>query len=224
MGEVAGYCYDTTNPKWFRRIAEQCLRENHGRVQEFVGITFEFSGFSGKVIREIFRHKHQTELQASTRYIDMENFEYITPPSISNNAIALKEWVHGMEQIQSTVSKLKESGVPVEDFSNIIPLAYETKGVIKVELRELIHMFGVRSCSCAYHEARKFMSEIKKAVKELGDEQWSWIADNYFVPKCELNLFCEEEKRWHLCKRHPKKSQVKKWIEEAKQKYDWRNE
>lgn len=224
MGKYAGYCYDTTNKKLFSKIAKECLLSNHGRVQEFPDIHFEFSEFSGKVIREIFRHKHMSELQASTRYINMENFEYQTPPSILKNKDAHDKWVEGMGIIKQKVTQLKELGIPTEDYSNMIPLAYNTKGVIKVGLRELVHIFGVRSCNCAYHEARKFCAELKKAIKETGNEQWIWLSDNFFVPKCDLKLFCEEEKRWHLCKRHPKKSQIKKLIEDYKKNVDWRNE
>ncbi|MGL6167417.1 MAG: FAD-dependent thymidylate synthase [Fusobacteriaceae bacterium] len=224
MGCYAGFCYDTTNTKLFERIARQCLDENHGRVQEFPDIHFEFSEFSGKVIREIFRHIHLTGLQASTRYIDMENFKYQTPPSIKNNEEALTEWNKGMDNIKEVVGKLKKLGVPTEDFSNIIPLAYDTKGVMKIGLRELIHIFGVRSCTCAYHEARKFCAELKKEIIALGNPQWTYLAENFLVPKCDSKLFCEEEKRWSQCKRHPKKSQVKKVLAEYKSNIDWRNE
>lgn len=222
MGKSAGYCYNTTNEKWFKRIAEQCLREGHLRVAEFPDIHFEFSEYSGKVMREIFRHIHLTGLQESTRYVDMTNFKYQTPPSITKNVEAKEIWDKGMEDITVVVAKLKELGIPVEDFSNIIPLAYNTKGVMKIGLRELMHIFNVRACSCAYHEARKFCMELKKAIKDTGNEQWIWIADNYLVPKCDIKMYCEEEKRWHLCKRHPKKSQVKDLIEEFKNNNDWR--
>ena len=225
MGMYAGKCYGTLNPKLFKRIAEQCLVEDHGRVQEFVGIGLEFSGYSAKVIREIFRHKMMSELQASTRYIDYtKQFDYIIPPSIENNEQAKDIWQKHMCDVAKTMQELKDKNIPTEDFSNVLPLSYETNGVIKVGLRELIHMFGVRACSCAYHEARKFMSDIKKAVITLDDEQWIWIAKNYFVPKCEKLLYCEEEKRWHLCKRKPKKSQVEKWISEKMSIENWRNE
>lgn len=224
MGEKAGYCYNTTNPKFFKRIAEQTLHESHGRVQEFCNISFEFSEFSGKVIREIFRHKHMSELQASTRYIDMENFGYQTPPSILKNEQAYKVWEYAMDNIKDYIHELKKIGVPTEDYSNLLPLAYSTKGVINVNLRELIHIFGVRSCSCAYHEARKFCAELKKAIIETGDEQWIWLAENFLVPKCDLKLYCEEEKRWHMCKRHPKKSQIKTVIEEFKNNNNWREQ
>ena len=224
MGEIAGYCYDTTNSKFFERIAKQCLDEGHGRVQEFPEITFEFSGFSAKVIREMLRHVHLSALQASTRYIDYtKQFGYIIPPSVAKNEEAKSIWQEHMNVVAKTMEKLKEKGVPTEDFTNVLPLAYETKGVIKVGLRELIHMFSVRSCSCAYHEARLFMKEIKEAVKKLDDEQWVWLANTYFVPKCVRLMYCEEEKRWASCKLYPKKSMVKKWIEDKKSEIDWRN-
>lgn len=225
MGEYAGKCYGTTNPKFFKKIAEQCLRENHGRVQEFVSIGFEYSGYSAKVIRELLRHIHLSGLQASTRYIDYtKQFDYLLPPSIAKNDDTKEIFENCMNNISETMNKLKDAGVPVEDFSNVLPLAYNTNGVFKIGLRELIHMFGVRACTCAYHEARKFMADLKKAIIELGDEQWTWIAENYFVPKCERLLYCEEEKRWAGCKRKPKKSQVEKWIAEKMATENWREE
>ena len=224
MGEVAGYCYDTTNSKFFERIAKRCLIEGHGRVQEFPDITFEFSGFSAKVVRELFRHVHLSALQASTRYIDYtKQFDYVIPPSVENNEQAKEVWQKHMCNVAQTMQELKDIGVPTEDFSNVLPLAYATKGVIKVGLRELIHIFGVRACSCAYHEARLFMRELKEAVKRLDDEQWVWLANNYFVPKCVRLMYCEEESRWDSCKLYPKKSVVKQWIEEKNEEIDWRN-
>ena len=211
IGEASGKCYGTTNIKAFERIAKQCLAENHGRTQEFAGITLEFSGYSAKVIRELFRHKHMSELQASTRYIDYtKQFDYIIPPSIENNKQAKDIWQKHMGNVAKAMQELKEIGMPIEDFSNVLPLSYETNGVMKLEVRELIHMFGVRSCTCAYHEARKFMADLKEAIMNLNDEQWTFIAENYFVPKCDRLLYCEEEKR--CCGRHLKKSVVKQLI------------
>lgn len=212
IGRDSGICYNTTNEKVFEKIAKQCLSENHGRTHEFVGIKFEFSGFSAKVIREIFRHKHMSELQASTRYIDYtKHFNYVTPNTIDSEE-AQAVWNEAMENISDSMKTLKSLGVPTEDFSNLLPLAYQTKGVIKIELRSLIHMFGVRACACAYHEARKFMKEIKQAIKDLHDPQWDYIADNYLVPKCDLLLYCEEEKR--CCGRHLTKSKVREILKD----------
>ncbi|MGL4210317.1 MAG: FAD-dependent thymidylate synthase, partial [Cetobacterium somerae] len=100
IGEKAGYCYNTTNTKLFERIAKQCLEENHGRVQEFPEIQFEFSEYSAKVIREIGRHVHLTFLQSSTRYIDYtKQFDYAIPPTIKKNKEALQVWQENMANV-----------------------------------------------------------------------------------------------------------------------------
>jgi flavin-dependent thymidylate synthase len=222
MGQNAGYCYNTTNEKWFPRIAKQCLSENHGRVMEFPEVEFEYSEYSGKVIRELFRHVHLTGLQESTRYVPMENYEAQVPPSVKSNPEALEQWNAAIEATRASILKLKEAGVPVEDYSNLLPLAYNTKGVFKIGLRELIHMFEVRSCTTAYHEARKFMAELKKAIIDAGDDEWKFIAEHYFHPKCHNLLYCPEEKRWSLCKRKPTKTQARKVLEEYMNNTNWR--
>lgn len=223
IGEIAGVCYNTTNPKYFKRIAEQVLNEGHWRVAEFPEVIFEYDGYSAKVLREWYTHFFMSRLQASTRYIDYtQQFDYSIPPSVQNNIEALELWEKHMFDVSNTMEKLKALGIPTEDFSNVLPLAYHTKGVVKVGLRELINIFNVRACTCVYHEMRKMVKDIKDAIKATGNEEWIWLADNFFVPKCDLKLFCEEEKRWSSCKRHPKKSQVKKLIEDYKSEGYWR--
>lgn len=223
IGSIAGVCYNTTNEKYFKNIALQCINEGHWRTLEFPELIFEYDKYSAKAIRELYTHVHTTKLQSSTRYIDYsKQFKYATPFSIKKNQEANEIWEKHMEQVQITMNKLKSLNIPTEDYTNILPIAYETKGVIKMGLRELIQIFNVRACSCAYHEIRVLMQDLKKAIKETNDEEWIWIADNYLVPKCDLKLFCEEEKRWDKCKRHPKKSQVKSWIEEKRNNTDWK--
>ncbi|MGL5962628.1 MAG: FAD-dependent thymidylate synthase [Cetobacterium sp.] len=211
VGQYAGVCYGQRNEARFRKIGERCINENHGRVQEFADIVFEFDGTSAKVVRELFRHKHASELQSSTRYIDYsKGFHEIVPLSVKTNR-AIEAWNTHSEITAETMNILKEEGVPVEDLTNKLPLSYTTNGVYKINLRSLSHMFGVRLCTCAYHEYRKIMLEIKKAVSEL-DEEWKWIADKLFVQKCINDLYCSEEARH--CGLRPKKSDVEKLLKE----------
>lgn len=196
IGQVAGYCYDTTNPKAFKRIGKSCLAEGHGRTLEFVDMILEIDGISAKLARELYTHIIGTSrLQASTRYIDYsKQFDYVTPETIQKNEEALKVWNLHMTQVQGAMRKLKELGIPTEDFTNVLPLAYSTKVVIKINLRSLIHMFNVRACSCAYLEFRQLMANIKHLLSDV-DEEWKEIADKYFVPKCVAVGYCEEKRR-----------------------------
>lgn len=211
-GKLAGICYGQTNEKRFPSIARYCMDSNHGRVFESISVTFEFDEYSAKVIRELFRHKAgTTELQASTRYIDYSTgiFGYVTPKSIRSIPKAEEIFHRHMIATRTAMNEMKELGVPVEDFTNVLPLAYETKGIYSINLRALIHMFGVRSCACAYWEFRDLMRDIKKAIVATQDEEWIEIVNNYLVPKCEQIGYCDEDKRY--CGRSLlKKSDIKK--------------
>lgn len=214
MGNKAAYCYGMEDkPKRFRKIAERCLEEGHGRVTEFATIDLEISGYSAKVIRELYTHViGTTRLQASTRYIDYsKQFGYVTPRTIEKDETAKEIWDNAMENIRYSMKALEELGVPVEDLTNLLPLAYETKMVLKINVRALIHMFHVRSCTCAYPEFRRLMADIKIAIYGLGDEEWEYLCDNYFQPKCIHLGYCEEEKRH--CGIRPKKSDVFRMID-----------
>lgn len=196
MGMIAGICYGQDNPKRFRKIAERCLSEGHGRVSEFANVTIEIDGYSAKVIRELYTHIIGTNrVQSSTRYIDYsQQFEFITPKTVEKDKLALDVWNNTMVDISLAMERLKELGVPVEDFTNLLPLAYTTKMVLNINIRALIHMFHVRACTCAYWEYRDLMRELKDILSQQDDE-WKYISDNYFVPKCIANGFCDEGTR-----------------------------
>lgn len=207
MGEIAGICYDQTNPKRFANIAKRCLSEGHGRVSEFADITLEIEGYSAKMVRELYTHIIGTSrVQSSTRYIDYsKQFEYITPKLVKENNLAYLAWEDAMQTISKTMDKLKELGIPVEDYTNLLPLAYSTKMVLKINVRALIHFMNVRLCSCSYHEIQKFCRDLKLKLSVL-DEEWKFIDENYFVAKCVANGYCDEETR--CCGRYVKKSEL----------------
>ena len=196
IGGIAGVAYNSTNPKRFRKIAEVCMKEGHDRVTEFADVTISISGYSAKVVRELYTHIIGTSrLQASTRYIDYsKSFNNIVPLTVKGNKKAKEVWDKTIDSISNGMRELKELGIPTEDLTNLLPLAYDTTMVLKINLRALIHMFHVRACTCAYWEYRLLMSELKNVLKELDDE-WSFIADEYFVPKCIASGYCTEKTR-----------------------------
>lgn len=206
MGEVAGECYGQDNPKRFKNISKRCLEEEHGRVSEFADVTIKISGYSAKVIRELYTHIIGTSrLSSSTRYIDYsKSFNYITPKTI-NNDIKKSLWDNTMKDIKNSIITLKELGVPTEDATNLLPLAYEQSMILKINIRALIHMFHVRACTCAYWEYRNLMNELKEVLSNL-DEEWKFISDNYFVPKCIARGYCLEKTRH--CGIRPLKNEV----------------
>jgi len=214
IGKFAGVCWNSPIDDAEKNIkrAKECILSGHGRVMEYVDIELCIRGFSARAIREYYTHigGGPTRLQESTRYVDCENFEYFVPPTVKNakgekhsvcDESALDIYNECMEFIREKYGELLDSGVSKEDAANILPLGMMTKIVDKRNLRNMINLMNQRLCTRAYCEIRTLANEIKDALSAYSDE-WKWICDNLFVPKCDVTGFCIEKK---CCGRRPKK-------------------
>lgn len=205
IGRYAGICYDADTSldiKNYKRGIE-CLKTNHGRTLEIPQIYMILDGYSAKVIREFYTHIGglPTRLQSSTRYINYNNFDYITPPSIVSNTEACKIYDETMNTILNAYKDLQDLGIKNEDASGLLPLNMTTKVVARTNLRNLIDMSHQRMCARAYWEYRELMNDIKAALAKYSKE-WVTIVDKYFVPKCEVLGYCPENKK--NCRKPPK--------------------
>ena len=208
MGQRAGVCWgsDVSDPKKNYKRGLNCLKDGHGRVLEYVNVEMVLDGYSARVIREWYTHLGgaPTRLQASTRYINYEDFEYVVPPRIEKDPEAKALYVKTMEEIAAACKKLEaELSIPREDAAMLLPLGMSTKIVDKRNLRNLIDMSHQRLCTRAYWEYRELFRDIMQALSGLSDE-WAYLVSNYFVPKCELTGYCPEKKS---CGRRPKKEE-----------------
>ena len=208
IGTTSAVCYnaDISNKEKNIKRALDCIHSGHGRVLEWPNVEVIVEGFSAKMMREAMRHIVGTSvLQASTRYIDYEKgFDVITPPSIEGNNEAMEVWCKAISDIKMAMGALKALGVPKEDYTNLLPLAYQSKMIWKVNLRTLVNFMNMRLCSRAYWEIREFSNMLKKALMEYSPE-WEIICKELFVPKCDAVGYCTEAK---CCGRHKTKSEV----------------
>lgn len=198
MGERAGVCWganiDDIEKNYKRGI--DCIKSGHHRVMEYVNVEMIIDGYSARVIREWYTHLGgaPTRLQASTRYINYKEFEYVIPPIIANNEEARRIYEETMSTITKACSELEaDCNVPREDAAMLLPLGMCTKIVDKRNVRNLIEMSHQRLCTRAYWEYRQLMRDLMKALSEYSDE-WKYLVDNYFVPKCEVLGYCVEKK------------------------------
>lgn len=206
IGKRAGVCWNADVSDDDKNIKRGigCIEAGHGRTMEFVDIHMIIDGFSARVMREYYRHVGGLTpyLQASTRYIDYKDFDVIRPASIERNKEALVEFNMAVKNLRKSLETLKILGVPNEDMANLLPLGMTTKCIEKRNLRNLVDMSHVRKCSRAYHEYRlELFPAIENALKDYS-EQWTWIVDNLFKPKCEVYGYCDEK---NSCGRMPRK-------------------
>ncbi len=197
IGRRAGICWGTDindAEKNYKRGMD-CIKAGHGRTLEFVNVEMLLDGYSARVIREWYTHigGAPTRLQASTRYINYGEFDYITPKSVDADAEKTAVYTSAMAQISDAYKNLQDIGVPKEDIANILPLGMTTKVVDKRNLRNLMDMSRQRMCSRAYWEYRELFRDVSRALKAISPE-WEWIVDNCFMPKCEMLGYCPETK------------------------------
>ncbi len=209
IGFYAGVCWgaDTSNQEKNYKRGLNCIESVHGRTWEFPDVYAIIDGYSAKVLREWYTHIGclPTRLQGSTRYIDYskdEGFEYTTPPSVKKTQETELEWHSFMKYVNSKIQWFIENGIPVEDATMCLPLAYSSNMVDKRNFRNIVDMTAQRSCSRAYWEYRnELMKDYLEALREYSDE-WKTLIDMTCKPKCEKLGYCEEKKS---CGRKPKK-------------------
>ncbi|MBO4219884.1 MAG: FAD-dependent thymidylate synthase [Clostridia bacterium] len=204
IGSRAGCCWGadvSDDAKNYKRGLD-CIVSNHGRTLEYVNVEMLLDGYSARVIREWYTHigGAPTRLQASTRYIDYSDFEYVTPPKIAADPRAKEIYDRVMGEISAAGKELEELGIPREDSAMVLPLGMTTKIVDRRNLRNLIDMSRQRMCTRAYHEYRELFSDICAALSEYSEE-WKYIIDTQMKPKCEVLGYCTEK---YSCGRRPK--------------------
>ena len=204
IGERAGICWgaDTSDPEANYKRGWDCITSGHGRTLEFVEVSMLIDGYSARVIREWYTHigGAPTRLQASTRYIDYGEFEYVTPPSIRDaSPEVFMTYENAMECTKQFIAHLEDAGIPREDIALLLPLGMTTRIVDKRNLRNLIDMSRQRMCNRAYWEFREMFRDICIALTNYSEE-WGKIVNTQFHSKCAETQACPEK---HGCGKYP---------------------
>ncbi|NUO09924.1 MAG: FAD-dependent thymidylate synthase [Candidatus Brocadia sp.] len=155
---------------------EKLADMQHLSPMEHATFTFGVEGISRACSHQIVRHRLASYSQQSQRYVGQHSkktggFHFIVPPGIEK--IGKKEWfVEKMNTLQKWYDELIEalgnSGESAfEDARFLLPNATETKIIITMNARELLHFFRVRCCNRAQWEIRDMATEMLRLVKQV---------------------------------------------------------
>lgn len=155
-------------------FVEKIMDMGHESVLEHASFTFAIEGVSRALLAQITRHRVASFSVQSQRYVSYENgFGYIIPPSIAalgdgyvktfeNQMAQIHEWY---KQWQIDLGNTGESSN--EDARFVLPNACETRMLVTMNARELLHFFELRMCERAQWEIRKLATEMWKLVYEV---------------------------------------------------------
>lgn len=146
------------------------LPEAHQSPFEHVSFTFGIEGVSRAMLAQITRHRIASFSVQSQRYVEMGHFGYVVPQTIAENDEALDEYQHLMCLVRIVYNKLIELDIPAEDARFVLPNACETRMIVTMNARELLHFFSLRCCQRAQWEIRAVADEMLRLCKEVAPE------------------------------------------------------
>lgn len=157
---------------------ERLTDAGHLSPIEHASFTFGIEGVSRSLLAQITRHRIASFSVKSQRYVsevsaskDDGVFGYIIPPRIEALGTEYVEiFKNQMSQIQRWydfwVEKLGAAGESAnEDARFVLPNAAETKMLVTMNARELLHFFSLRCCDRAQWEIRALATEMLRLVK-----------------------------------------------------------
>ncbi|TYO94656.1 FAD-dependent thymidylate synthase [Desulfallas thermosapovorans] len=147
---------------------------------EHASFTFGIEGVSRSLLAQITRHRIASFSVKSQRYVSEDSasnadgvFNYVIPPRIvALGPGEVQEFERQMAQIQQWydqwLKKLAGYGDGAkEDARFVLPNAAETKLVVTMNARELLHFFSLRCCNRAQWEIRALATEMLRQVRQV---------------------------------------------------------
>lgn len=169
------------------KLVSKIVEMEHLSTLEHVSFTFAIEGVSRVLTHQLVRHRIASYSQQSQRYVSEHDFEYIMPPKVAANKVAKEKFEKLMNTIQSAYNELVELGVHKEDARYCLANAAETKIVVTMNARTLLHFFELRCCARAQWEIRSLAELMLAEVKKIAPLLFKKAG-----PTCITSNYCGE--------------------------------
>ncbi|GAB6057627.1 FAD-dependent thymidylate synthase [Desulfonatronum parangueonense] len=194
------------------------MESGHHSPIEHVGFTFAVEGVSRALTHQLVRHRLASYSQQSQRYVNESGFEYVLPPQIARIPEAKKLFESFMRQTAETYAQLRallqehgrKGAKANEDARFVLPQAAESKIVLTMNCRSLLHFFALRCCERAQWEIRALARQMLAICRE----QLPVVFDTAGA-RCESLGYCPEGERF-TCGRYPRKKPARHEDDDAR--------
>ncbi|SHI65853.1 thymidylate synthase (FAD) [Dethiosulfatibacter aminovorans DSM 17477] len=166
------------------KFINMLMKLGHQSPVEHINFSFAIEGVSRTLTHQLVRHRLASYSQRSQRYVTEGQFQYIIPPEIEKNSAASAKFIEAMEYDQKVYDEITDllyegnykrlvgegksenaaksaaEKKAIEDARYVLPNACETKIMVTMNARNLIHFFSVRCCNRAQWEIREMASQM----------------------------------------------------------------
>ncbi|MEG1894254.1 MAG: FAD-dependent thymidylate synthase [Clostridia bacterium] len=138
------------------KFVDRLIGYGHLSPIEHASFTFGIEGVSRALLAQITRHRIASFSVQSQRYVTKDELTYIVPPSIAAlGEEATSEYCAQMDSVRQFYTHWLNLGIPAEDARFVLPNAAETRMIMTMNARELLHFFELRCCERAQWEIRR---------------------------------------------------------------------
>lgn len=134
---------------------------------EFISYSFSIEGVSRAFTHQFVRNRQGSYAQQTMRVLDVAGFDYVTGPTIKDNAELNELYQNAMQYIDMTYRILIERGARVEDARGILPTNIATNIVVKYNLRTLSELARKRASARVQEEFRVVLASMVARVLEV---------------------------------------------------------
>ncbi|ABS33317.1 FAD-dependent thymidylate synthase [Clostridium botulinum] len=186
------------------KFLNMLMSYGHESPIEHVSFTFGIEGVSRSLTHQLVRHRIGSYSQQSQRYVRLDQFEYVIPPSVEKDEEAKNIYIKTMKNCQKSyddiASILKEKYInnglrdidaekkAIEDARYVFPNACTSKIIVTMNARSLMNFFRHRCCNRAQWEIRELAEIMLFEVKDVAPTLFK-----YCGPGC-VNGPCPEGK------------------------------
>ncbi len=186
--------YDGLTDEKAADFVEMLSEIGHESPIEHASFTFGIEGVSRAFLAQITRHRMASYSVKSQRYVKEGAFEFVTPPEVAGDDVALETYKESMRLAQEAYDKIAEiltekhtkafieqgkdektaarlaSKKAIEDARFVLPNACETKMVVTMNARSLLNFFRHRCCNRAQWEIQDVANQMLLLVKEVAPQ------------------------------------------------------
>lgn len=181
---------ENTQGKEQSAVLERVLKLGHTSVIEHASFTFAISDVSRSLTHQLVRHRIASYSQQSQRYVNLNEPNYVIPPTISKNKRMKKAYEETMMVIWDHYNKLLEMKIPAEDARYVLPNATCTNIMVTMNARSLLNFFELRCCLHAQWEIRLLANKMLQEVKRVAPTIFKNAG-----PSCKTKGICPEKKK-----------------------------
>lgn len=174
-----------------RQFIDKIMTLGHHSVLEHASFTFGVEGISRVTSHQLVRHRVASYSQQSQRYVShVERFDAVLPPAIAANEEAKRIFDFTVGVVHQAYKQLVEMGLQPEDARYLLPNATETKIIITMNARELLHFFKLRCCERAQWEIRSMAVGMLKLAKQVAPTIFRDAGPGCVAGPCPEGEFC----------------------------------